>query len=131
MAAEERTAGALRSLLCEAVSYALNQGPTLQTYLEDGRLDIENNATERDFRPFHGPQGVAVLPNPKGCAGQCRSLQHRVQRQDQQVSPARPRSDWALLAPLKCSGLMGRDTRRPPGSRMASKTALACGKGAM
>ncbi len=41
-----------KSLLGEAVSYALNQWPTLTTYLEDGRLEIDNNATERDIRPF-------------------------------------------------------------------------------
>jgi transposase len=32
-----------QSLLGEAVSYALNQWPTLTTYLEDGRLEIDNN----------------------------------------------------------------------------------------
>ena len=41
-----------KSLLGEAVSYALNQWPTLTTYLQDGRLEIDNNATERDIRPF-------------------------------------------------------------------------------
>jgi transposase len=41
-----------KSLLGEAVSYALNQWPTLTIYLEDGRLEIDNNATERDIRPF-------------------------------------------------------------------------------
>lgn len=63
-----------KSLLGEAVSYALNQWPTLTTYLEDGRLEIDNNATERDIRPFvmgrkawlfsdtpHGAQASAVL----------------------------------------------------------------------
>jgi transposase len=41
-----------KSLLGEAVSYALNQWPTLTIYLKDGRLEIDNNATERDIRPF-------------------------------------------------------------------------------
>ena len=41
-----------QSLLGEAITYALNQWPTLTTYLEDGRLEIDNNATERDIRPF-------------------------------------------------------------------------------
>lgn len=41
-----------QSLLGGAVNYALNQWPTLLTYLEDGRLEIDNNATERDIRPF-------------------------------------------------------------------------------
>ncbi len=50
----ERTAPrvAPQSLLGEAVNYALNQWPALLTYLEDGRLEIDNNATERDIRPF-------------------------------------------------------------------------------
>ena len=57
-----------KSLLGEAVSYALNQWPALQTYLEDGPLEIDNNATERDIRLFVRPQGVAVLSNPQGCS---------------------------------------------------------------
>jgi transposase len=38
----------------QAVTYALNQWVALQRYLEDGRLAIDNNATERSLR------GVAV-----------------------------------------------------------------------
>ena len=34
------------------MGYALNQWPSLITYLEDGRLDIDNNASERAIKPF-------------------------------------------------------------------------------
>lgn len=70
-----------QSLLGEAVQYALNQWSTLTTYLEDGRLEIDNNATERDIRPFvmgrkawlfcatpQGAQASAVLYSIVQCA---------------------------------------------------------------
>jgi hypothetical protein len=41
-----------KSKLAEAMGYALNQWPSLITYLEDGRLDIDNNASERAIKPF-------------------------------------------------------------------------------
>jgi transposase len=41
-----------RSKLGEAINYALNQWPTLVVYLSDGRLDIDNNSTERMIKPF-------------------------------------------------------------------------------
>ncbi|WP_315708219.1 IS66 family transposase [Brenneria uluponensis] len=41
-----------KSTLGKAVNYTLNQWMKLQTYLEDGRLSIDNNVTERDVRPF-------------------------------------------------------------------------------
>ena len=43
-----------KSPMGQAVTYALNQWVALQRYLEDGRLAIDNNATERSLR------GVAV-----------------------------------------------------------------------
>lgn len=43
-----------KSPMGQAVTYALNQWTALQRYLEDGRLAIDNNATERSLR------GVAV-----------------------------------------------------------------------
>lgn len=43
-----------KSPMGQAVTYALNQWTALQRYVEDGRLAIDNNATERSLR------GVAV-----------------------------------------------------------------------
>jgi transposase len=43
-----------KSPMGQAVSYALNQWAALQRYLDDGLLEIDNNATERSLR------GVAV-----------------------------------------------------------------------
>lgn len=36
----------------KAVNYCLNHWTGLQTYLTDGRLEIDNNATEREIKPF-------------------------------------------------------------------------------
>ncbi len=41
-----------KSLLGQAVSYTLNQWPKIMTYLEDGRLEISNNRSERAIKPF-------------------------------------------------------------------------------
>jgi len=48
---EAEQASALpKSGLGEAITYALNQRPTLERYLDDGRLEIDNNACERSIR---------------------------------------------------------------------------------
>src|SRR5262249_10546215 len=39
-----------KSSMGKAFSYALNQWRALQVYLEDGELEIDNNAAERAFR---------------------------------------------------------------------------------
>jgi hypothetical protein len=41
-----------KSLLGQAVSYTLNQWNKLLVYLDDGRLDISNNLSERAIKPF-------------------------------------------------------------------------------
>jgi len=38
--------------LGRAITYALNHWPELSRYLEDGRLEIDNNACERAIKPF-------------------------------------------------------------------------------
>ena len=40
-----------QSLLGQAISYALGQWPTLTVYLEDGRVEIDNNLVENAIRP--------------------------------------------------------------------------------
>ncbi len=40
-----------RSLMGAAIDYALGQWPTLLVYLEDGRLEIDNNLLENAIRP--------------------------------------------------------------------------------
>ena len=40
-----------RSGLGQALQYALGQWPAMQTFLEDGRVEIDNNDTENDIRP--------------------------------------------------------------------------------
>lgn len=40
-----------KSNLGKAITYALNQWPNLQTYLRDGRVEIDNNLVENAIRP--------------------------------------------------------------------------------
>ncbi len=41
-----------KSPIGQAIAYVLTHWEGLQTYLTDGRLQIDNNATERDIKPF-------------------------------------------------------------------------------
>ena len=41
-----------KSPLATAVFYSLNHWQSLNTYLQDGRLDIDNNTSERAIKPF-------------------------------------------------------------------------------
>ncbi|MCU8094341.1 IS66 family transposase [Shewanella sp. SM20] len=41
-----------KSSLGKAITYCLNQWPNLNRYLEDGRLNIDNNRAERAIKPF-------------------------------------------------------------------------------
>uniref|UniRef100_UPI00404875CE IS66 family transposase n=1 Tax=Rheinheimera sp. TaxID=1869214 RepID=UPI00404875CE len=40
------------SLLSKAITYSLNQWPKLIRYLDDGKLNIDNNRAERAIKPF-------------------------------------------------------------------------------
>ena len=40
-----------KSLLGQAIDYALGQWPSLLLYLDDGRLEIDNNLVENSIRP--------------------------------------------------------------------------------
>ena len=58
----------------QALQYALGQWPAMQTYLEDGRVEIDNNATENDIRPSAvgkkiGYSSAAPMPGsvPQSC----------------------------------------------------------------
>jgi transposase len=41
-----------KSPIGQAIAYCLSHWDGLLTYLNDGRIDIDNNATERDIKPF-------------------------------------------------------------------------------
>lgn len=41
-----------KSKLGEAITYCLNQWPKLQGFLRDGRLELDNNRSERSIKPF-------------------------------------------------------------------------------
>ena len=41
-----------QSPIGKAIAYALNHWTGLMVYMKDGRIEIDNNATERDIKPF-------------------------------------------------------------------------------
>jgi len=41
-----------KSKLGEAITYSLNQWEKLAAFLNDGRLEIDNNRSERSIKPF-------------------------------------------------------------------------------
>lgn len=49
---EKQLTSALQSNYGKAISYAVNQLPTIMNYLEDGRLELDNNRAERVIKPF-------------------------------------------------------------------------------
>ncbi len=58
-----------KSKLGEAIQYAINQWDYLINYLLDGRLEIDNNRTERTIRPFvTGRKGWLFSNTPKGAS---------------------------------------------------------------
>jgi AraC-like DNA-binding protein len=58
-----------KTLLGEAVRYALNQRPWLERVLLDGRLELSNNRAERSIKPFViGRKNWLFNNTPKGAA---------------------------------------------------------------
>ena len=56
-----------KSALGQAIAYTLNQWPKLLTYLEDGRLENNNNRSERAIKPFViGRKGWLFADSVKG-----------------------------------------------------------------
>jgi transposase len=41
-----------KSLIGQAIAYSLNQWEKLTAFLKDGRLEIDNNRSERSIKPF-------------------------------------------------------------------------------
>ena len=58
--------------LKEAVTYTLNHWDNLNRFLDDGRLSIDNNHTERDIRPFvMARNNFLFADTPKGARALC------------------------------------------------------------
>lgn len=49
---QQRSRTLPKSLLGKAIEYCLNQWDKLTTFLKDGRLEIDNNRSERSIKPF-------------------------------------------------------------------------------
>jgi len=55
------------SKLAEAITYSINQKPSLGTFLEDGRIELSNNRAENAIRPFViGRKGWLFSDTTKG-----------------------------------------------------------------
>jgi len=56
-----------KSPISKAIKYTINQWPKLMRYLEDGRLEIDNNRTERAIKPFViGRKNWLFYDRPRG-----------------------------------------------------------------
>lgn len=56
-----------KSATGQAITYCLNQWAPLQTFLEDGRLEIDNNRSERSIKPFViGRKNFLFMNTPRG-----------------------------------------------------------------
>ncbi len=56
-----------KSLLGQAIAYALGQWPILITFLEDGHLEVDNNTAENAIRPFVlGRKNWLFAGSPRG-----------------------------------------------------------------
>lgn len=49
---QQRTRTLPKSLLGQAIAYSLNQWEKLTAFLSDGRLELDNNRSERSIKPF-------------------------------------------------------------------------------
>jgi len=59
-----------RSLLGKALTYLFNQEKYLLGYLQDGRLEIDNNRAERSIKPFvMGRKNFLFANTPRGAQG--------------------------------------------------------------
>lgn len=59
-----------KSALGGAITYCLNQWENLEAFLEDGRLEIDNNRSERSIKPFViGRKNWLFSNTPKGARG--------------------------------------------------------------
>lgn len=69
---ENITKAAPQSKLAGAISYALKQWPNLTTYIDDGRLKIDNNTSERAIKPFViGRKNWLFSDKPEGARASC------------------------------------------------------------
>ncbi|WP_037434233.1 IS66 family transposase, partial [Sinorhizobium fredii] len=46
--------------LAEAMRYALSRWAALSVYIDDGRVEIDNNIAERAMRPLGGPESLCT-----------------------------------------------------------------------
>ncbi|MCU7926556.1 MAG: IS66 family transposase [Candidatus Thiodiazotropha sp. (ex Dulcina madagascariensis)] len=70
----------------KALNYLHNEWQKLIRYLDDGRLEIDNNGAENAIRPLRvGPQELAIQCLGQGCEGQRQSILADRDRQSEQT----------------------------------------------
>jgi len=85
-----------QSALGQAIKYCKSQWSKLGAFLLDGRLELDNNRSERSIKPFViGRKGWLFSNTPRAWGrGQCRRLQHRRDGQGE-------RADSLRISPLR------------------------------
>ncbi len=64
---QQRTRTLPKSAVGQAIAYSLNQWEKLTAFLEDGRLEIDNNRSERSIKPFViGRKNWLFANSPRG-----------------------------------------------------------------
>jgi transposase len=90
-----------KGLLGQAIAYALGQWPILITFLDDGRLELDNNIAENAIRPFViGRKNWLFAGSPRGRGDQCIALQPDRNREGQRLG-ALGLSQPSLRAPAR------------------------------
>ena len=96
-----------QSLMGKAIDYALRQWPSLRHYLDDGRLEIDNNLVENAIRPtaigkknwlfFGEADAFLTVPLTSLRFGRCRAITQAANC----MSSGRPQPDQLALGSLR------------------------------
>lgn len=79
-----------QSPLAKAIQYALNQWATLNTYLENGELMIDNNVIENNIRPFAlGRRNWLFMGNERGATAAANIYSLIMMAKANQIDPYR------------------------------------------
>ncbi|TFE19392.1 IS66 family transposase [Cohnella luojiensis] len=122
---QQRSRTLPKSLLGQAITYSLNQWDKLTAFLSDGRLEIDNNRSERAIKPFViGRKNWLFANTPRGAKASStiysvietakenglnpfKYLNHLFEQMPQLIDPKDPEAldrllPWSSSLPLAC-----------------------------
>nr|WP_281423103.1 transposase [Paenibacillus oenotherae] len=122
---QQRSRTLPKSLLGQAITYSLNQWDKLIAFLQDGRLEIDNNRSERAIKPFViGRKNWLFANTPRGAKASAiiysvietakenglnpfKYLMHLLEQLPQLPDPKDPEAldnllPWSSTIPLTC-----------------------------